>query len=138
MPEIRDFRGEDIDEVLSLLHACFGPTGLEDVDRVNLLGWHHQFPGGMKVALEGGRIVGFVFAFNSRKVGWVTLLCVEPEFRGRGIGTSLLESAIEYLRQRGVEVIKLDVEPDNPALGLYRKFGFEVERRLLRLRKELP
>lgn len=138
MVEIRDFRSEDVDEVLSILHACFGPTGLEDVDRVNLLGWHHQFPGGMKVALENGRIVGFVFAFNSHRVGWITLLCVIPELRGRGIGTSLLRSAIEHLRGQGVEVIKLDVEPDNPALELYRKFGFEVERTLLRLRKKPP
>ncbi|MCS7131844.1 MAG: GNAT family N-acetyltransferase [Hadesarchaea archaeon] len=137
MVEIRDFKGEDVDEVLSILRACFSPAELEEVDRANLLGWHHQFPGGMRVAVIDGQIVGFVFAFSSRRVGWITLLCVKPEFRGRGIGGSLLRSAIDHLSGQGIRVIKLDVEVDNPAVEFYKKFGFEVERRLLRLRKIL-
>jgi ribosomal protein S18 acetylase RimI-like enzyme len=47
-----------------------------------------------------------------------------PEFRGRGIGTRLLEPLMEEAASRGVPVL-IHVEQNNPAMTLYRRLGFE-------------
>lgn len=51
-----------------------------------------------------------------------------PEGRGRGGGRALLEAAIDHARTVGAHKVELEVWPDNePAIGLYRSAGFEVE-----------
>jgi len=52
-------------------------------------------------------------------------LGVDPRFRRRGIGTSLLASLLARAEEQGVRSLSLSVERDNPAVLLYRKLGFE-------------
>jgi RimJ/RimL family protein N-acetyltransferase len=55
-------------------------------------------------------------------------LMVARGWRGRGIGTALLEAAVDWARASGVRKLELHVFPWNgPALQLYEKFGFERE-----------
>jgi hypothetical protein len=55
---------------------------------------------------------------------------VDPARRGQGIGTKLLEKAIEYLNGCGIPSVKLDATPQGKLL--YEKLGFvseyEIER----------
>ena len=52
-------------------------------------------------------------------------LYVFPEYRGRGIGSSLLREALRRIRDRGVECVELTVWVRNKrALDLYKRFGF--------------
>lgn len=48
-----------------------------------------------------------------------------PEYRGQGIGTALLEHLLEAAKTH-YPAISLSVSPDNPALRLYRRMGFEI------------
>jgi ribosomal protein S18 acetylase RimI-like enzyme len=48
-----------------------------------------------------------------------------PESRGQGIGTALLGSLLAAAEQAHKSVT-LHVEPNNPALHLYRRLGFEI------------
>lgn len=59
---------------------------------------------------------------------------VHDDYQGRGVGTALLAAAIVLAeRWLGVHRIELDVYTDNePALRLYRRFGFEIEGTLRR------
>ncbi len=50
---------------------------------------------------------------------------VVPEARGRGVATRLIERLFE--RTEGLPV-QLEVEANNPAVRLYKKLGFEVEK----------
>lgn len=52
-------------------------------------------------------------------------MAVFPEYRGRGIGTSLLTRLIET-PPADYKQISLSVARGNPALRLYKRFGFEV------------
>ena len=47
-----------------------------------------------------------------------------PVFRGKGIGTKILEDLIKTSLEKQISVT-LHVEPDNPALQLYLRFGFK-------------
>jgi len=91
-------------------------------------------PNGCFVAEDGARVVGTAatLAYEDR-FAWIGMVLVDPEYRGRGIGTKLLQRAIEYLDQAGIPTLKLDATP----LGkpLYEKLGFvseyEIERWIL-------
>jgi RimJ/RimL family protein N-acetyltransferase len=51
-------------------------------------------------------------------------------WRGRGIGTALLDAGIEWARAAGAHKVALEVWPHNePALRLYRRTGFVEEGR---------
>jgi putative acetyltransferase len=56
-------------------------------------------------------------------------MAVHDDFQGQGVGTALMEAMIELAeRWMGITRIELTVFSDNaPAIGLYKKFGFEIE-----------
>jgi ribosomal-protein-alanine N-acetyltransferase len=77
-------------------------------------------------AFEGPELVGYVI--NSRYVdAWhVMNVAVEPEHRGRGIATALLERLFEVTRDDERRGYTLEVRVSNDhAIGLYEKLGFE-------------
>jgi len=59
---------------------------------------------------------------------YVTNVAVAAEFRGRGVGWKLLESAEEWARTRGKRSISLHVAVSNRARHLYERFGFRLEK----------
>ena len=61
---------------------------------------------------------------------------VQREFRGRGLGRSLLEKCIEESKTRNFEKIELEVYSDNAgAVKLYESVGFIKEGLKIRSRK---
>jgi GNAT superfamily N-acetyltransferase len=90
---------------------------------------------GCFVAELDGQVRGTAatIAFENR-FAWVGMVLVDPAYRGRGIGTKLLEQAIEYLDAQRIPCIKLDATPQGKPL--YEKIGFspeyEIERWILR------
>jgi len=60
-------------------------------------------------------------------------MLVSDGWRGRGIGTALLQAAISWATAAGAHKMALEVWPDNTAaLQLYRRAGFVEEGRKLR------
>jgi ribosomal protein S18 acetylase RimI-like enzyme len=51
-------------------------------------------------------------------------LAILPEYRGKGIGAALLKRLLEEVESRDIKCISLSVDPNNPAIKLYKKFGF--------------
>ncbi len=61
------------------------------------------------------------------RLHYIGHLGVTREWRGRGIGTQLVEHALEVGRQKGCTRAALDVSVENPqAQALYERLGFEV------------
>lgn len=50
-------------------------------------------------------------------------MAVLPSCRGQGVGTNLLERIIDETFYR-YDAISLSVDPNNPAIHLYKRFGF--------------
>ena len=82
------------------------------------------------VAYAGGRIVAMIHVEVSR-FGWGDLgMLVDADWRGRGVGSALVQAAIDWSRRHGLHKLCLEVFPANTAaIGLYRKFGFVEEGR---------
>ena len=87
------------------------------------------------LAIDGDRVIGEIGL--EREEHPVTThvatlgMMVAPEWRGRGVGSALMEAAIAWARRSGVEKLELSVYPDNDAAhALYAKFGFREEGRL--------
>jgi len=88
---------------------------------------------GTLVAVGEGEIIGVIFvdatSFGFGEIG----MFVAREWRGRGVGTALVVAAIEWARSRGLHKLVLGVFPHNePAIALYRKFGFVEEGRRIK------
>jgi ribosomal-protein-alanine N-acetyltransferase len=64
-------------------------------------------------------------------VGHILNIAVDPAYRRKGLGKRLLEYALDYCRQLGAERVELEVRTGNdPAIALYRKYGFVIRERL--------
>lgn len=110
--------------VRRLFKACFGSEAWDSVEIFfNLLG-----PGLKIKALWGDQWAGIVLAEDRlfERVGWITALGVHPQFQRRGVGRRLLAEAESRLR---APTLKLTVRHNNePALALYRAFGYVTEK----------
>ncbi len=51
---------------------------------------------------------------------------VSEPYRQRGIGTELMRSMLNLLKQRGYAQASLSVQKDNPATRLYQRLGFKI------------
>lgn len=53
----------------------------------------------------------------------VCTLAVMPQWRGRGVGTALMDALLRYVDVR-YEQVSLSCDPNNPAMRLYQRLGF--------------
>lgn len=91
-------------------------------------------------AVEGNRVVGWVDISpkeSPRQAHRGTLgMGLVEEFRGQGLGSKLLKEVLAHAKRFGLEKVELQVYSNNqPAIALYRKFGFEDEGLLRHYRK---
>lgn len=76
-----------------------------------------------------GAVIGSVTTIRYESVAWISMLLVDPGWRGRGVGRALLERALEVLSD--AECVKLDATPEGRRL--YVQYGFQDEMRLWRM-----
>ncbi len=80
-------------------------------------------PRGCFAAEVEGKVVGTAATMvYEQRFAWIGMVLVDPEFRGRGIGTRLLEKTIEHLDAIGIATMKLDATP--AGRPIYQKLGF--------------
>jgi ribosomal protein S18 acetylase RimI-like enzyme len=59
----------------------------------------------------------------------IAALAVDANFRGKGIGTKLIEEVIDLAKKKGYRAVRLEVVDTNPgAYQLYQRMGFEPVR----------
>lgn len=122
--------------------ACWRPDGppggIDDVLRQPELGhyvagWPRSDDLGVVAVAE--RPVGAAWAryFTADDPGYgfvdaetpEVAMAVVPAWRGRGVGSALLDALIAAARDAGIGGLSLSVEPDNPARRLYERFGYQ-------------
>jgi len=83
-------------------------------------------PEGCFVAEVDGKVVGTATTMvYEGRLAWIGMVLVDPDYRGRGIGTELLEKTIDYLDARRIPTMKLDATPQGKPI--YARLGFAAE-----------
>ena len=78
-----------------------------------------------------GAVWARLFPENNPGYGFVSAeipelaIAAAPGFRGRGIGTKLLEALINAAKKKNYPALSLSVDRRNPAHKLYERFGFQ-------------
>lgn len=129
----------DIDDVVAIEGRAFGdPWARQSFEQllgdlrvhfaVATIGPESPREGG---AIPERRVAGYVVAWYVMDEGEIANLAVAPWARGRGIGGTLLDSAIALARARAVATMYLEVRDSNQvARSLYASRGFyQVTRR---------
>lgn len=154
---IRDFRKGDLEEYIQCLRKSFVEEfevrGLDPdfwrkmVRRRFKLSGRIFFgflrllrrePFKLFVADVDGTVVGATMAGIDGKIGYVSNVMVHPDFRRKGIGAKLMNTALKYMKKRKLARAVLHVRLDNaPAKGLYCKLGFRKFADLIHLMAEI-
>jgi len=147
---IRDYRETDREALRTITEICFVGVSIDKniEDRFGKIGgkdwaWRKKrhidadieaCPEGILVAEIDGQVVGYITSRidQESKIGWIPNIAVLPEYQGRGIGKALMERALNYLREQGMEMAKIEtLEQNEIAKRFYPKIGFvEVARQI--------
>lgn len=125
--EIRVFRQDDFEEVITLWERCdlLRPWNDPEMDIERKL--NHD-PELFLVAQVGGELVGTVMGGYDGHRGAAYYLGVHPDYRGRGIANALISRLEKKLIARGCPKINIMVREDNDAvLAMYEKLEYEIQ-----------
>jgi len=82
--------------------------------------------------LKENEVKAFAIVYKKNDVAYIDALAVDPEYRGRGLGTLFLRSLELMLRKEGFKKILLTVKHHNlKALSLYLKHGYRIRNMVL-------
>ncbi len=77
-------------------------------------------------AYDGDTLVGFGRILEDGVMCMFYDVGVHPDYRGKGIGTSIIEKLIDKVKDKGYASIGLFAWKENPDnISFYEKFGFE-------------
>ena len=124
-----------------LYEAIFIPEGVEAPDRdiiekPELRIYYEDFGKDTAdhclVAEDEGKVVGAVWTRIMNDYGHIDdktpsfAISLYREYRGRGIGTKLMQEMLNLLKEKGYKRASLAVQKANYAVRMYKKVGFEI------------
>ena len=116
-----------LQQLVQLEKEAFGAGGLNEWDLVPLI--RH---GRVYVAKQQQKVVGLIEYMrdwdNPRKA-YLVGVSIAKEMRGQGLGTILLQTTLQLLKEENMEEVELTVDPENlGAVKVYEeKLGFVKE-----------
>lgn len=121
MFQIRPMTEGDLKEVLAIEVACYStPWKCEHFQ--DEIAARYSLP---YVAVEEGRIVGYVCLMSLFEEAQILNIAVSPSRRGSGVARLLMNKAISLALEQGADVMALEVRASNDAaISMYEQFGF--------------
>ncbi|MBS7635068.1 ribosomal protein S18-alanine N-acetyltransferase [Candidatus Bathyarchaeota archaeon] len=130
----RKFKPEDLNQVIYINQICLP----ENYSTHFFIELYNNFPETFIVAEEEEKVVGYIMCriesgfsgLGLIKRGHVVSIAVLPGYRRKGIGGALLKEALHAMAAHyNVKECYLEVRVSNvPAINLYRKIGFRIDR----------
>jgi mycothiol synthase len=115
----------------------FNPNTEEEIAyRLNM---HGRSPEDVILTYMDDRPIGYCWIIinaeenvkRKNSKGLIHMLGVDPDYRQQEIGRAILLNGLDDLKARGVDVVELTVDSENPAAcALYESVGFEIYARL--------
>lgn len=105
---IRTMTIEDYEEVSALWHKIRG-FSIRSIDdsREGVARFLLRNPSTSVVAVEDGRVVGAILCGHDGRRGCMYHVCVDPDYRMRGIGKAMVVQAMTALKQEGISKVSL-------------------------------
>lgn len=129
MLRIRRMRTEDIPFAIGLSNQeHWGITG-SDLGRLLRL-----TPAGCFIASDGAKKLGLTTATTyGRKLAWIGNVIVHKKYRGRHVGQSLVEHAVDFLKRSRIQNIALYCFREH--VRFYENLGFLKDAQFVRMRR---
>jgi mycothiol synthase len=105
-------------------HAEQGDWDIDTLTARTRESWFN--PDGFRIAESDGRIAGFCWTkMHPDAVGEIYVIAADPDFAGKGMGSKLTISGLNWLAANGATTGMLYVDTRNDAaVNMYRKLGF--------------
>lgn len=125
--KIRPMTMKDYDEVYALWMTIKG-FGIRSIDdsREGTARFLKRNPTTSIVAEADGKLVGAILCGHDGRRGYIYHTVVLPEYRGRGIASSLVEAAVNALKEERITRVCLNVTRNNePGKKFWLDKGWE-------------
>lgn len=148
--KVKPLTKDDISDILRIEERIEDELGIKNKERIEYLeetaiyNIEHGDPMLSIGAEVDGNLVGFMIGElrlwefgRGEKTGWIRILGVDPEFRGRGIGRKLAETLLEHFKRRGIKRVRTMVDwYAGELISYFRSLGFDMMN-MVPLEKEL-
>ena len=119
---IKPFYEELVDAVTEIENACFSEPWSRDAILSS-----YNFNTNFFIAEKCGVIIGYIGVQSIAGEGFITNVAVLPDYRSHGVGTALLNAAVEFCKKTGATSLSLEVRKSNfTAVKIYEKAGFKA------------
>ena len=139
---IRKLKINEIDELKNFIYeAIFIPEGIEKPNKEIILkpelkiyyeDFYNKKDDYCLICEDNNKIIGAVWTRIMNDYGHIDddtpslAISLYKEYRGKGIGTKLILSMFNLLKDNGYNKISLSVQKDNYAKKLYLNVGFKI------------
>lgn len=131
--QIEKMKIDDYDEIYSVWTACSG-MGLNSVDdtKEGIAKLLERNPETCFVAKENNKVIGAIMVGNDGRRGYIYHTAVHPRYQKQGVGTALVETAVESLKSLGITKVNLVVFARNKSgNAFWEKIGFTTREDLV-------
>ncbi len=122
-------RGATIEDLQAVVAAIEEFWGERDMAFLHQALYVHEFGDTALVLDDGaGRVLAYLLGFvTPARVGYVHVVAVRSEERGRGLARALYEEFESLVRERGAVALKAITSPSNDgSIAFHRALGFSV------------
>ena len=137
--QIRKMAIADYDNIYNLWVSCVG-MGLNNLDdsKTGIEIFLKRNPDTCFVAEHENKVVGAIMVGNDGRRGYIYHTSVTPEYQRQGIGSKLVDIAIDALKKQGINKVALVVFAKNKdGNAFWEKQGFTVREDIIYRNKSL-
>ena len=121
--EIRSFRQEDEAPLIKLWERCKLVVAWNDPSK-DIRRKVQLDPEGLLLGLHDNSLIASVMAGYEGHRGWINYLAVDPEYRRKGLGKTMMKAAETYLEQFECPKINLQIRAKNhQVIEFYKSIG---------------
>ena len=134
---LRPFMPKDLKKVMSINRICL-PENYSPYFFIDL---YEKYPSTFIVAEADQKVIGYIMCriergftsfggFGISKKAHVVSIAVLPEYQKRGVGTTLMNEAMNNMPLYKAKECYLEVRVSNtPAVNMYKSLGFQIARK---------
>ena len=133
---IRDFHSADLDGILHLWETLKA-NNVEPVYALSEVLASCEKDHAV-VAVQGDQVVGAAVGRAAHDQGWIVFLATLPEYRGRGIGTSLLAAVENRMAPHGLNKLSALMPESETRVEAFLGRGFALKKNLRYFERTIP